>query len=935
MPVKKKEILSEDFIRKIIQFSGGYFNQVQLDDLFSHIENETKKHHFTHSSESNLLRFISAMYDRVSFLSDCLKYPHYIELIISLTSNSNYLTDILVRNPEYFYLIANPSSLEKVLSVDEFILGAAEAASSFNSFDSSINALRRFKRKELLRIGAKDIFLKKGIEEITEELSSLAAAIASGLFTICHNRILEKYKVELPKDKYCLVSLGKLGGNELNYSSDIDLMIFFDENDTLPGNKEYQEILTEAVLLFIESASSLTEYGFIYRVDFRLRPDGRNSPLCRRLVDYLVYYESRGEDWERQMLIKCGYITGSYDLYIKFMKYLTPFIFPSSFKVSPLEQVRRLKKNIEKNIKTEENIKLIPGGIRDVEFSVQALQLINGGRLEPLRTGNTLQALRELRKNKLISEKETVILEDSYVFYRKIEHYLQLMNDTQTHLIPSTGELAEKLSVFLGFRNADEFHEDVRRKRMDVLKIYTSITGKDKVKDKSEAENISFKNPAAAERDLMYLREGKGLLGTKEFDKQSIEAFDKINASLYSYLKRSDDPELVLNNFVRVIRQAKFPSIWYDQFRDIKFFNAFLTLCEYSQWSIDLFAGDKSLREMFLSKGVFNKVEPKDSFSYNEFLFRILAGFTLEIIKPSRVSHLLSEFTAAKINKIALELDDNPFLKGHFIIAAMGSLGAAEMTFASDIDLVFVTDNLLENPAEQKIFIELLSKIRDAFKPAGVDCRLRPEGRSGMLVWDAGSYVNYILTRARTWELQAFTKLRFVAGNKVIFNKIIRAVVKRLMGEDKERIRTEMLEMRRKLIPSGGGIQGMVNLKKTSGGLTDIEFIAQYLILCNPHLFEKAGSKDINKTLTIAAKEIPEHNDDLYLLIKNHQFLKSLVLHFQNTFHQTGSIITKNDIRFEKLEKKMMTDEGESLEGRLSRVLNQNSSLYTKFFGKR
>ncbi len=934
MPVKKKEILTEDFVRKIIQYSGGYFDQNQIEELFSQIENETKRYHFTRSSESNLLRFISAVYDKVSFLSDCLKYPHYIELIVSLTSNSNYLTDILVRNPEYFYLIANPSSIDNVLNTDFYNQALTTAVSSFKSFDSSLNAVRRVKRKELLRIGTRDIFLRKGIEEITGELSSLASAIASKLFSICYCRILDKYQLELSEEKYCLVSLGKLGGNELNYSSDIDLMIFFDDNNTLPGNKEFQEILTEAVLLFVESASSLTEYGYIYRVDFRLRPDGRNSPLCRRLVDYLVYYESRGEDWERQMLIKCGFVAGNYELYKKFKNYLIPFIYPSSFKVSPLEQVRRLKQNIEKNLKTDENIKLIPGGIRDVEFSVQALQLLNGGRNESLRTGNTLQALRELREYKLISDKEAVILEDSYIFYRKIEHYLQLMNDIQTHLVPAKGELADKLSVFLGFGNTDEFQEAVRRKRMDVLKIYTSITGNGKPKEKSEAENMIFKNQAAAERDLMYLREGKGLLGNKEFDKKSIESFDKISGSLYAYLKSSDEPELVLNNFVRVIRQAKFPSIWYDQFRDKKFFNAFLTLCEYSQWSIDLFAEDKSLREILLSKRIFNKIEPSGSLSYREFLFMILAGFTLEILKSEHVSHLLADFTAEKINQIALDLDDYPVLKNHFMIGGMGSLGAGEMTFASDIDLIFVTDNLLENPGEQKIFIELLSKIREAFRPAGVDCRLRPEGKSGMLVWDADSYVTYILSRARTWELQAFTKLRFITGNKSLFNKIIRAVVKRLKGENKESIRTDMIEMRRKMISAGGGIQGMINLKKNSGGLTDIEFISQYLILCNPHLYNKAGSKNIKKTLTILAKEIPELNDDLLLLIHNHRFLKTLTLHFQNIYHQTSSIITKNDVRFTKIEKKMNLNTGENLENKLFSIMNQNSSLYTKIFGK-
>ncbi len=426
--------------------------------------------------------------------------------------------------------------------------------------------------------------------------------------------------------------------------------------------------------------------------------------------------------------------------------------------------------------------------------------------MESLRTGNTLTALRELRKQELISEKEVFILEDSYIFYRKIEHYLQLMNDTQTHLIPSEGELKDKLSVYLGFGDADSFHDEVKRRRKDVLKIYTSITGKSGPKDEIVTGDIHFKNPASAERDLLYLREGKGLLGNKEFDKQSIEAFEKISNALYNYLKVSHEPELVLGNFVRIIRQAKFPSIWYDEFRDKKFFNAFLKLCEFSQWSIDLFSEDKSLREIILSKRIFDRSKSAESLSNKEFFFMILARFTLGMIKADHVSHKLAEFYAAKIRDAAENLDNNPILEGHYMIGAMGSLGAGEMTFASDIDLIFVTDNLQKNPMEQKLFVEFLSELREEFRPAGVDCRLRPEGKSGMLVWDADSYVNYILSRARTWELQAFIKLTFISGNRKLFNKITRAVVKRLKREDPERIRSDLKEMRRKIIPAGGGL---------------------------------------------------------------------------------------------------------------------------------
>jgi len=935
LPQKKKQILSEDFIRRIVEYSGGYFKEDALSDLFSLIEKEAGKHFFTYSSESNLLRLISAVYDKVSFLSDCLKYPHYMELAAAIASNSNYLTDILVRNPGYFYLIANPSNLEKIFTADDYKESAASAAGSFNSLPAKVNALRRYKRKEILRIGSKDIFLKTDIKEVTRELSCLARAIASELFSICYNHTLNKYGLDFPASRFCLAALGKLGGNELNYSSDIDLLIFYDENKTLQEKKEYQEILTETTLLFIESASSITENGYLYRVDFRLRPDGRNSPLCRRLADYLIYYESRGEDWERQMLIKSDFIAGSADLFGKFKEYLIPFIFPSSFKTSPIDQIRRLKLNIEKNLKSDDNIKLIPGGIRDIEFSVQALQLINGGKIGSVRSGNTLTALDELHKAGLLSDNEAGTLRKAYIFYRKIEHYLQLMNDTQTHLIPPEGELLNKLSFYSGFRDASGFLEAVEKSRIKVLKIYRSVTGKAEPQNRITDVSLSkFSDSRTVERDIAYLREGKGLLGNKEFDKQSMDAFDKISDDLIYYLKKSEDPETTLNNFVRIIRHAKFPSIWYEEFRKKEFFHAFLSVCEYSQLAVDLFAEDKSLSENFLSGRVFNRLAAADNLTYKEFIFQAAVQFTLGIINSGELSFSISSFFQKRIKALSYRLDEKPELLNHYFIGSMGSLGSGEMTFTSDIDIIFITDNLEDHPGEQKIFIDFLTKLREEFKPVIVDCRLRPEGKGGMLVWDAGTYKGYIYSRARTWELQALTKLKFTAGNKKLFSTVVHTAVKRLKNENADRVKSDIKEMRRKMLPAGGVIPGVINLKKNSGGITDIEFIIQYLILCNPLLFQKLRAKNINKTLELLAGFNPEHSLSIETLIEDYIFLKTLIIKNQNIFNHTNSVIVKNDAKFRKLAAGMGFSSEIIFEKKLAAVMKDISSIFSKIFGR-
>ncbi len=470
--------ISKEFEVKLAGFSAGVLSPGEFEKLINIYETEINRVYFTTSSEANLFRIIQGMYDKVFLIRECVRYPHYVEILTSIAANSNYLTDILVINPEYFYWIVNPSTLNTNLNETEFKKEIKSTLSLFTTFRAKISALKTIKRKELLRIGLRDIYLKIPVKNITEELSILAVHLTGELFTICYKEILKKYGIENSPGKYCLASLGKLGGDELNYSSDIDMILFYDKERKMRNKKYLSELLTETTLLFLKSSAELSG-GFLYRIDFRLRPDGRNSPLCRSLQEYLNYYESRGEDWERQMLIKINFLGGSKLLYNKFIDFLTPFIYPSAHSVSLKKQILKMKASIERRIKDEDNIKLIYGGIRDIEFSLQALQLLNGGKIESIRNGNTLQSIVELEKAKLLDNMEAKTFLDAYIFYRKIEHYLQLMNDRQTHVIPEEGELLEKMSCFLGYKNSKDFKQHVNNDRNKVRKIYQSILSED------------------------------------------------------------------------------------------------------------------------------------------------------------------------------------------------------------------------------------------------------------------------------------------------------------------------------------------------------------------------------------------------------------------------------------------------------------------------
>jgi len=900
--------ISKEFEGKLADLSAGVLSSDEFEKLINIFEAEFNRVYFTASSEANLFRIINGMYDKVFLIRECIRYPHYVEILVSVAANSNYLTDILVINPEYFYWIVNPSTLNTSLNKVEFNNEIKSTLSLLTTFRAKINALKTTKRKELLRIGLRDIYLKTPVKNITEELSILAVHLASELFSICYKEILKKYAIENPPGKYCLASLGKLGGDELNYSSDIDLILFYDKDRKIRNRKYLSELLTEATQLFIKSSAEITG-GFLYRIDFRLRPDGRNSPLCRSLQEYLNYYESRGEDWERQMLIKVNFLGGSKTLYKKFIDFLTPFIYPSSLSASPKKQILKMKASIERRIKDEDNIKLIYGGIRDIEFSVQALQLLNGGKIKAIRNGNTLQAIEELEKAKLLNDLEAKTFSDAYIFYRKIEHYLQLMNDRQTHVIPEEGELLEKMRHFLGYKNSENFKQEVNKYRSKVRKIYQSILSEDETQSDVSAvlTTIVFEDKIRAKNDFQYLREGKGITGTRTFDSKSIESFRKIENWIYDYLKNSIYPDKTLSNFVRIIKGADFPSIWYGELVDKTFFEFVMKICELSQFSINLFSEDKELREFLLSRKVFTKIPVGELslFKIKTILFYLSVQITVDILDPLKASEILSNLIHIKINMLFEEQTKEMKWNKDYFVAALGSLGSSALTFFSDLDLIFILRNSQKYPLAEKQFKKILTLLRDELKPFTIDCRLRPEGESSQLVWDIENSKNYFKNRARVWEFQALTKISFISGDKRLFKSFTKAAVSSISRFDVKKIKREMHEMRKKISSQKIATSlEIFDIKKNSGSINDIEFVVQYYLLCNPVLFNKSFDKKTVEQLYLIGESL---NDKSAKIILNNafKFFKSVELLNQLIFNNTTSKIVLEDKTLNSFSKKM------------------------------
>jgi glutamate-ammonia-ligase adenylyltransferase len=930
--VRLKKV-SKDFEKYLAEISAGVITSADFEKLVNLIESEIIKYYFTASSEANLIRIIQATYDKISFIKDCFKYPHYIEILITIAANSNYLTDILVINPEYFYWVVNPSILKLKLNRTNFSKELRTVLTAYNSLQTKVLALKSIKRKELLRIGLKDIYLSAPLIELINELSILAAQLSVELFTICYQEIINKYNLPKPGGKYCLVALGKLGGDELNYSSDIDLILFYDKERKLNRHKYFSEILIETTQLFLKSSAEITG-GFLYRIDFRLRPDGKSSPLCRSMQEYLDYYESRGEDWERQMLIKAAFLCGSNSLYSKFINYLLPFIFPSSFSVSPKKQILNIKENIERQIKEEENIKLSYGGIRDIEFSVQALQMLNGGRNENLQIGDTLSAIEALNQANYITKDEAKTLTSSYIFYRQIEHYLQLMNNRQTHLIPAEGELLEKMSTHLGFKDVNSFNKVVTKSRKDVRKIYDSIfiEEDDSYLISYNLDEIGFEDKKKALRELQFLKKGKGIIGTKTFDSKSVKGFLQIENMFIDYLNNSDNPDRILSNFVRIIKQADLPTIWFSELRDETYFNLILELCEYSQYSVDLFAEDQELREFILNKKAFIKIPTKELIEY-ELKYTLLylsAQLTVGLLNSATVMKMLSIVIHGKIKSLFETYSTKQKWNKDYFVAALGSLGSSTITFYSDLDLLFIVKDLKKYDKIENHFQELLALLRQNLKPFTVDCRLRPEGESSQLVWDIEDSKSYFNKRARVWEFQALTKISFVCGNKRLYNSLTKTASSCVSRFNRKQISDELKEMHKKITePTITAPVDLFNIKKNSGGLIDIEFIIHSVILNNAELFDEAMGKSFREQIELSSVKKLNVSEKKELLIA-FDFLKSIQLFNQSILTITSSKVILDVTKLRPIVSKMNYENSDKFRA----ALNLHTSNVRRIFSK-
>lgn len=400
--------------------------------------------------------------------------------------------------------------------------------------------------------------------------------------------------------------------------------------------------------------------------------------------------------------------------------------------------------------------------------------------------------------------------------------------------------------------------------------------------------NIKFTDINRADKNLKYLRSGIGYLEQKQFDSRTIELFSNLEKDLANYLENSTAPDVVLENFTKIIRATKFPSIWYAQFSNTDFFNDFLRICEFASKAIDIITIDKLSEESFISGEVFlkNLFDEISNFSLNKIILSTSIQYTLGFIDVDTVSKILCKYIDIAIRESCEKYRE----EFPFFVAGLGSYGTIKMHYASDVDLIVVTDDITKHPEIHTIFQNVLGIIKNRLPSFEIDFRLRPEGKSSPLVWDIKNYKQYLRTRARTWELQALWKSRIITGELNLFEDFRGEIISRVKESDKDRLKKEILEMykriqKEEILRTGDTF----NIKKQRGGLLTLDFLTQFIALTNAEIFDSTFGQPTVHTLDILTEKVDRN--DFEALSKNYRRLKEIELAIQILFNTKSTIV--------------------------------------------
>jgi [glutamine synthetase] adenylyltransferase / [glutamine synthetase]-adenylyl-L-tyrosine phosphorylase len=655
---------------------------------------------------------------------------------VPLLGLSSASADLLVAHPEEVAALGDV----RRRSSDEL---AEELAADVRAF-GDVDGLRRFRRRAMLRVAAADLG-GRAFEDVIGEISDVARAC-----------------LRFAWDRTCdprtgVIALGKLGGHELNYASDVDLLF-------VHADGVDHDAAEHGVAAFIALLAEPTAEGIALRVDPALRPGGRAGSLSRTVGGMREYYASAAATWERQALIKAAPVAGDDGLGAAFVEAVTPFVYPEELPPSTIDEVRRVKVRLEEYVralgKASIEVKRGRGGIRDVEFAVQLLQIVHGGRDERLRAPSTLGALAALAAEGYVAEADAAALADAYRFLRALEHRLQIVRDLQTHELPADRSARTRIGRSLGLDGADALQREYDRRTSLVRGLHERLfyrplleafagpavprPGVDRASTEELLRGLGFRSPSSAFDVLSAVASSETRLG-------------KVLANVWPVVAPAfalaADPDAALVRLSRVAGAIGDDERTADAVAtDPTIARRLASAVAVSSFATDLLAADASRVPDLVG----------DAGDPDAALVRVVAAYAGRELDPRSTGERISD-VADRVVREAVERVAPPV---PLAVIGLGKLGARELNFASDLDVVFVFEGEDARAFELATVAAeaILGEIRDAgWEP---DADLRPEGRAGPLARSFAAWLEYWERYADTWEFQSLLRARFVAGDE-------------------------------------------------------------------------------------------------------------------------------------------------------------------------
>ncbi|MBR8742045.1 bifunctional [glutamine synthetase] adenylyltransferase/[glutamine synthetase]-adenylyl-L-tyrosine phosphorylase, partial [Nocardiopsis sp. MG754419] len=766
------------------------------------------------------------------------------------------------------------------------------------------HTLRVAYRRRLLRLAGRDLTAVNTVEEVAAELSDLAASLLDGALAVARG--------EAPEDaalcRLAVIGMGKCGGRELNYVSDVDVVFVAEP----VGDADEQEALRAATRLaaaMMRIPSATDTEGTLWEVDPALRPEGKNGPLVRPLSSHVTYYERWAKTWEFQALLKARPIAGDVDLGRAYAEAITPMVWEASARKDFVEDVQAMRRRVVAHIPTAETdreLKLGPGGLRDIEFSVQLLQLVHGRTDERLRSGNTLRALTALSEFGYVGRKDAAGLAEAYRFLRRMEHLLQLERLRRTHLMPDPKTQdgpaqLRGLGRALGFTGdpVRELTEARKRVSAEVRRLHEKLFYRPLLNAvaKLPDEEARLSPEQAVDRlGALGFADPRGALRHLESLTSGLSRRAAIQRTLLpvmlGWFADSPDPDAGLLGF-RQVSEALGTTPWYLRLLrdDVRVAERMAWLLGTSRYvtellvrapdSVATLADDADLRRrpaetlMAEADSALRRYDtPEEAVSAvralrRRELLRTAAADLLEVSSVEEVGSALTDIAAVTVDaalraaytKVVAEAGGEELTR--VCVVAMGRFGGGELTYASDADVMYVHDPMpgADKGAATKQALSIVRELArllempQAEPPLKVDTDLRPEGKSGPVVRTLDSYAAYYGRWSQVWESQALLRARPIAGDpelRAAFTALIdplRYPEGGIDGTSVLEIRKLKARMEAERLPRGA--DPTLHTKLGRGGLSDVEWVVQLLQLRHAHEFA-----DLRTTGTLEALRV-------------------------------------------------------------------------------